>query len=117
MNDIRKDPDVIRVYCEMNKSRHTLPNKYIEVKHCMFCKATPKDKTVCIQKPIHLSIGDLAFFMRNKCEAQEWERCMALPPLGRIPWAKTNPEQWIRAACAAWSQKKTIVNPLPEVDL
>jgi len=54
------------------------------------------------------SIGDLAFWMRDQCDQDAWlqalfEQC---PHIENEPLYGTTPEQWIRAAVAAWEGAK-----------
>ena len=120
--DIRQDAEVVKTYWEMGG--HKKP-------YCANCSsgswlASGQSngrsicKTCCYGPPITMSLGDLAFWMRDKCfeasiggRATNWplkvkelsndfdDRGLAF--LETL--AHATPEQWIRAAVKAWRSK------------
>ena len=91
VTDIRQDPEVILTAKEMG---------YVEP----LC--SHKQTEFCDDCGIIMSIGDLAFFMRDKCETNEWEiKLAAIRFSNRAREPRSTPEEWIRAACAAWRMK------------
>lgn len=133
MNDIRKDPEVVRVYWEMvgiSEYRCT-PRHYNRNGHpdhpdmiCKKCSTVYRGFFECLAlqptkcqypDPIPLSIGDLAFWMKSKCERYVWMNELFLlyqKKRGTIEVGLSEclydmePEQWIRAACVAWKGMK-----------
>ena len=91
MEDIRKNPDVKRVVAEMRGSGEF----ELEVSSC---------KSI-VYPDITMSIGDLAFWMRDKCDWQTFEKALSSTADGRIAWFNTTPEQWIYATVKAWNSK------------
>ena len=97
MSDIRQDPEVVRVYKEMGGTTDVLWG--VET------------------KPLLMPLGDLAFFMRDKMETEDlmwhWnlninDLCsdaVELDDRHMHSLRYSTPEQWIRAACAAWRMK------------
>ena len=83
MSDIRTDPEVLRVFQAMGGV--TLME--------------PKGQR------IYMSIGDLAFWMRDKCDANEYRRKLfqLQPPIRSASMATA--EEMIQAAVKAWSSK------------
>jgi len=90
MTDIRTDPEVQRVCGDMGIQG--------------VCRDFPK----CGRCTIRMSIGDLAFWMRDQCIEDTW-----LEQIYQITGddscidtlASSTPREWIRAACKAWGTK------------
>ena len=119
-DNILTDPEVVQVYWEMKgvtEWGHRLQN-IAGMIDCTKCGAVsnPPKRTLCsetcsIPDPIGMSVGDLAFFMRDKCvkhdRIRKWE--MFLEELVNCnithAYRMSTPEQWIRAACKAWRMK------------
>ena len=113
VTDIRQDPEVRRVVKEMRGPAHDWVERS-QSGGCCWCRNCHEEAwppfthhQVCPHnKPITMSIGDLAFFMRDKCETNEWEiKLAAIRFSNRAREPRSTPEEWIRAACAAWRMK------------
>ena len=103
MSDIRQDPEVVKTYKEMGGTTDVLWG--VET------------------KPLLLSVGDLAFFMRDKARGlglHEKERMRIYKSITGVNadspdeldcyrewWMyMATKEQWIKAAVAAWEAKE-----------
>ena len=116
MIDIRQREDVLRVYWEMEGRRcfyHKMESMFIasypspSKQRCSKCnKEDVHFGDDCpIPDPIPLSMGDLAFFMRDKCDSYSIQVCLGQILPEKTPLSMANPEQWIEAAVVAWDSK------------
>lgn len=114
MTDIREDPDVIKVFWEMMGKDPYQHNPEYMVANCYKCGMSSSNRMgepiefsnmpACpIPDPITMSIGDLAFFMRNKCDNGKYLDALCEIIFNGI--SEATPEEMIRAAVAAWSAK------------
>ena len=123
MTDPRTDPDVLKTYWEMKgvtEFEHTeklckLPDSDFAYRWmCSKCREDSDDidtENCPIPDPITMSVWELAWFMRDQCEANiphgKWvvELCQICTE-GKGPIiARSTPEQWIEAATKAWGAK------------
>ena len=95
--DIRLDPYVIKTYWAMRG--YPIPE----------CRVLDFVSNAVKYAPIPMSVGDLAFWMRDKCVDVLWFSHLQINIGG---WhdaedtiKKSTPEQWIKAACKAWNSK------------
>lgn len=119
MSDIREDQEAMQVYWAMRgvQPSHCINpsiNNYLfgECIKCgaelnlMECKKQRSGlyiKYGCsVEDPITMSIGDLAFWMRDQCDIEDYEACLCGTIAGEAPLVAATPEEMIRAACAAW---------------
>ena len=89
MSDILCDPEVIKVAKEMG----------LDV----------TGKGILCPQTVEGCVASVAFLMRDKCDALLWRQKLSLlsgwSSNGYMCVSHTTPEQWIRAACAAWRMK------------
>ena len=107
MSDIRTDPETLRVYWDMRGMTDDDFMKYPDGQcSCGDCisNARPGD-LVCIPDPITMSIGDLAFWMRDKCDQFTWRHQLALSLKEEVAMSCSTTTQWILAAVKAWDSK------------
>ena len=122
--DIRQDPEVMRVYWEMftqatGMTQWTHKIGRIRAGYCDKCgkhlDRLPYGRCE-IPDPITMSVADLAFWMRDKCDPEQWEwelvECyfgnqlnMSFAARARVALHQATPKQWIYAAVKAWRQK------------
>ena len=118
MSDIRTDPETLRVYWDMRGMTDDDFMKYPDGQcSCGDCisNARPGD-LVCIPDPITMSIGDLAFWMRDASDREAWEfylveewyrdKYRSFASNSRHAFQHSTPEQWIDAAVKVWEAKK-----------
>ena len=91
MEDIRKNPDVKRVVAEMRGSGEF----DLDVAGC---------KSI-VYPEITMSVAELAFFMRDKCDQFTWRHQLALSLKEEVAMSCSTPTQWILAAAKAWDSK------------
>ena len=98
MEDIRKNTDVKRVVAEMRGSGEF----ELEVSSC---------KSI-VYPDITMPLGDLAFWMRDRCNCEKWylsmrgfHRFRDESISDKLIIKRSTPEQWIEAAVKAWDSK------------
>ena len=125
-NDIRTDPEVLRVYWEMKGQspiRHATYKTASKTTECSYCgriegtltsgnmwceEPCPKNN---YPRPITMSTGDLAFWMMDQCNYKVFRDKLYNEVGPRDSgsytdgYLKATPEQWIRAACKAWDSR------------
>ena len=125
MNDIRTDPEVLRVYWAMKGQDPYIHRSdvgwQIQMKElrCEKCYGLLEEacKAPCLYPdPITMSVCDLAEYMRNQCVKQQQDGEYRKQLLLMSPWpddhkdwviSRSTPEHRIRAACKAWDKQLT----------